>query len=685
MKKARLASTWQRWMEPTLAWLLMTAGAMVWLMPWRPVVSSNTDYAWTLALQVAHQQGLQFGREIIFTYGPWAFVEVATYHPSTRLTALVTSVVLILAWSGSIWLACGRWLAGNVWVRAAALALCVALSLPLNPWFGIVLTTCFLMAMSWDARRVRFALAPASQPDMSAVRLRRLRLLRHQQMSALAGWGVLLVVAGLLAHMKHPYLVALTGVVGAMTLQAATARRWAVMLAAPAVYLSSWLVFWLLAGQSMQGLGDHLVSIRHILATYGDAMSYPGKSSHVWVFLGCVALVLALAIGCTRGQALIRLWKTLAAAGLLFILFKSAITRQLPEHYAIVIGPLLTMTLACWVHLWSQPGRRWQPRVAGSLAGATVVGLLLCISSNPHQRLRAAVDPGRAEQVADFLLHGDKTVKEQWASGVQITKDLLNVGPIELTTDQYLTRLDIPIKLGVPMSFRPTLQSYIAADDYLLRRNAQHLESSRAPQRILLTKEYRQNDYYWSFFDSLSWPLLLTRYDVVGDVGSHVVLAPALQSRQYAFGPTQTQRLMLHEWNDLPAIPPGANGLWARIHLQPTLLGQAGGVLYKRPAMEMDLLTEENRVLTYRFAPGVARAGFLLAPTIEFDRSWVYFAMNDPKQPRILWDQVTRIRLRPKDEASYWPAYENEVTAEFEGFSFTPQPRPSQPAPQQAE
>jgi hypothetical protein len=51
--------------------------------PWRPYLPKDElDASWYMALHWAHIHGLDFGRDFVFTYGPWGFV-FQGYEPST--------------------------------------------------------------------------------------------------------------------------------------------------------------------------------------------------------------------------------------------------------------------------------------------------------------------------------------------------------------------------------------------------------------------------------------------------------------------------------------------------------------------------------------------------------------------------------------------------------------------------
>jgi hypothetical protein len=58
--------------------------------------SVNLDDSWTIALQVAYEKGLIFGKEFIFTYGPLGFLSTRVAAESTKFIIVAYDIFLIL-------------------------------------------------------------------------------------------------------------------------------------------------------------------------------------------------------------------------------------------------------------------------------------------------------------------------------------------------------------------------------------------------------------------------------------------------------------------------------------------------------------------------------------------------------------------------------------------------------------
>ena len=85
-----------RW--PVAALVVVTA---LWYMPWLPALpGSASSPSWRLALAIAYERGLVFGRDIGFTFGPLGALDSWLYWPAIYWPALAFWAVLaaLSAW-----------------------------------------------------------------------------------------------------------------------------------------------------------------------------------------------------------------------------------------------------------------------------------------------------------------------------------------------------------------------------------------------------------------------------------------------------------------------------------------------------------------------------------------------------------------------------------------------------------
>lgn len=102
--------------------------ATLLLTPWRPDGSIYAvDRSWTLALHHAFLREHAFGREIVFSFGPWGFLWRG-YHPSTYAISLFAWAFLSFIFVEALWRISMKRTSRLVSVLAVTLAVAVVLS-----------------------------------------------------------------------------------------------------------------------------------------------------------------------------------------------------------------------------------------------------------------------------------------------------------------------------------------------------------------------------------------------------------------------------------------------------------------------------------------------------------------------------------------------------------------------------
>ena len=106
--------------------------------------------SWVLALNQAVAQGLRFGTDVVFTFGPYATVYTRNYHPATDGLMIFGSLYLALCFSLAIAVLMEKTLHRWVIVLCAILA-----GIPLQPRRNLlsVSTTCFSNCIQINAPR----------------------------------------------------------------------------------------------------------------------------------------------------------------------------------------------------------------------------------------------------------------------------------------------------------------------------------------------------------------------------------------------------------------------------------------------------------------------------------------------------------------------------------------------------
>lgn len=425
-------------------------------LPWRVVTAGLSS--WQAGLALAFEQHLQWGPQVLFTFGPYGPVEdVLPFFRATAVLGLVYALVvtgalaaLVIGALRASWgllpASVAAWasvtIAANL-VEAPELALATALGLA-------------LAGLGADREKARLALLTA--------------------LGALAGFQLLvevnvgLVTAGL-----------------AVLAVAGSTDRWGRGAARTGAALVIVVVVALVAAG--QGLGNFASYLRGAFAVaigYGSAMSSSsGRRAEDWYAVAdvvLVALVFALALrgSAPRRQVAVTLmlvlwgWETL----------KEGFVRH--DLHDLTFFGLIVVALGL-----ARLPRRLVPVQAVSIA---LAGLLACLANGGlPSSVRSPVGDVRAlyDEVAD-LSSGARWARVQAMGRYQVraTGDALHPGLVEALAGLTVAAepWDDALSFGYPqLRWRPepVLQSYSAYTSYLDSLDASFLSSPRAPERIL--------------------------------------------------------------------------------------------------------------------------------------------------------------------------------------------------------
>ena len=622
----------------TLPWLglallaVLAVDAYVPLSPFMP--HNDVDGSWILALNQAVARGLVFGRDIVFTFGPYASVFTHTYDPATATRMFAGSALL-----AAVVVAClavllrrraGRWPAGA----------CLAFFLLLGGTDSLLLALPLLVTLtvlSWlhGERPPRWAL-----PVL---------------VLAWISFGLLPLVKGTLA-----LLCAVAALISAAALlQARRIGLAALSLACPLAALGA---FWCAAGQALPDLPGYLLNMREIVSGYSEGMAVKGPSRELWLFgLPALLLLAALASQGSLPRGL-RLGALAITAVFLFLSFKAGFVRH-DVHAQIALANLVAALGLTWPLLPpAQYRSRW---LLVALAGTA----LLC-GGNAARRAtdgRTAVGGATSNPLVLRTAGFDASDwPRRYAERLRLGAThcgLDGVAPVD--TDVYSFDQFCLLAQGLPWNPRPVLQSYSAYTPALARLNEAHLRGPSAPRQLLYRLQ-TIDERLPAMDDGLSLPALLDNYEPAQPLSTWLVLK-ARPQRQAAsrYDAPVTLAARLGE----PVAVPAALPLFTEIVVRPTWAGRLRALLYKPPPLSMRVTLADGTQATYRVNAGMMETGFVLSPLLATTADVA--ALFDGRI-----DEHRGVRELRIDSASPLPFWQAEMAVTFRRLH-TPAPAPS--------
>jgi hypothetical protein len=592
------------------------------LLPWNPSMPvSGLDPSWIQVLGFAFVHDLQFGRDLIFTFGPLGVLIGSFYDPGTYWWVLIGKGTLVLALS----ILTVRLLRGtSVLYSFAAVAtlsfafLALALIFALDPLFysAIVMST----ILQFRAR---------AKP-ISVIGL------------TLTG------ICAAVSLIKFTYFLA-----AIVAFPIVAFYRW-LRFREPPLFLclfSALLIsFYVASGQRLTHFATFVGAGFAVAAGYNEAMQLPGAGRAV-IYFCVVGLALVGVVGIHEWQRQ-KWWAVFPVSCLLwfgFVVAKSGFVRYDPVgHAAIAIGGLASIAI-----LYVADVLQDEDRILTKCVGLGVV-FLAAIRLYAHstilvtgsvtslrvmftEELQANV--GSVERL--LFRSGKADLDTQYSAALASIRRTYPMPEIRTSVDIYPYDDSLAIAHKMNLDPRPVFQSYAAYTDYLVERNASFVRTNKAPKTIFFG--FGPIDGRMpSMDDAASWPELLTRYRETTHTAGFVQLERSEHPQRY-------QLRLLSEsvvrFGENIVVPRSRSGLvWARMDISQSVSGKLISFLAEPPILHLEISLADGQSRSFRLIPGIARGGFLFSPLIEDTLDFA--ALSSGNYPDALaGKRVTMLRL----------------------------------------
>ena len=378
VRARRLAATSRATLAARIVWVV--ALTFLCLPPLLSPVGfvGGVDTSYQVGLLLAARDHLQWGTQVIWTYGPLGYIDTPIFiffrqwviavavTVALQVALLIAVAVLFSIWRAPLW----------TWLVIAGLLVCPGSLIVVPDAVGLLLgVLLFVLALEEGAR--------------------------WRRSSVLAGAaGIVLAATALI---KSTSLVSGVIVVLLFMVVAAVHRWRASALAAALGFIGSFVLLWLVTGQNLLDIPAYVRSTLDLVSGYSAAMD--GGSSSLWTGLGA-AIVLATAAGVAL------LWRQGNGSGFRLMLlllpivaleFKEGFVRADVFHEAwffsmtgIVAGFLVAVTASARTAVVGRVGVLSAANIAVGLSAAFLLGTGIADAPPEHehdgQRLPSRLD-----------------------------------------------------------------------------------------------------------------------------------------------------------------------------------------------------------------------------------------------------------------------------------------------------
>lgn len=570
---------------------LSTAFFLALILPNLPFSAFDTDLdsSWQAVLTYAHNHHWQYGRDIVFPFGPLGFLFTPVFAGYPVGIRLLMDVLLSFVLASGVCLLIWR---AKLWWRVLLLLLLTAIFTAMDTLFELGVVCWGLLCLVESGKR-----------------------------ASVCRW----VLAGLVAVVSlWKFSLAVTGGATVVTVAAwqvlhgqKRAIAWLVC-----VGTAGFLLGWLVLGQKLSSLWPHFLYSIDLSNGYNLTMSTtaPRRIRVVGVaaaILSLLAIVLRTLTFSGRhpslfGRALLPIWLVFVT----FLAWKHGFVRA-DGHEAFFFGFASMLTVA----LLAVPSTStWARRIS---EGTTLVVVLLALValewrfpgtvsqrlSNlvPHvsRNLRTMV------HIAPYRQQMDQALAAQRQRN-QLSKLRSRIGAA--TVDVFGKNQAFALYNDLNYHPRPVFQSYCAYTRELMSLNQRFYEGPAAPDFVLFALS-PEDSRLPALEDSGALRTLLARYKVVDAEGSFL-LFERTRNEGSRLAPIRDGTASIGE--AIPLSEPTDQDLWMEIRLSPTLPGRVTQFLYQPPMVYLCNWTNTPpmRGPEFRAPASMMEAGFIVRPLL---------------------------------------------------------------------
>jgi hypothetical protein len=599
--------------------------------------STGLDPSWRMVLGRVFHDHLQFGRDIVYNYGPLGFLMANTWCGLYYWSFIAWQFIASCVFAGVIMRTANL-------LRGVPRAVCILYFL----FFGIIYPDALCMII---------------------IALLGLELVRR----AGGGWrmdGSLFIVPFLavLAMMKFPNLVlGVFVILTACVYKLFSARKGEAWQLA-GLFLGSFLAAWIFAGQNPLNIPAFISGCWSITRGYQEAIGTPTNPivlwKGVWVFsIIAVYLLIYLVLNPDKPRALAF---SAILSTFIFMDWKHAFVRADTHTLVFFVSALVPVT--AFPDLIEDAARlRWLQRLLLLCAGVLSVWAIYDITQveetcDPYVRNGLAMledhlweSLASAHHPCDTLRgYRERLDDQKKQNDLPLTRKVVGNGTIDVLGFEQSSALFNNLNY----SPRPVFQSMSAYNPWLARINCDFFASDHAPD-FVLQKVHTIDDRLPTLDDPLVLRFLMRRYEFV-----HFEKDFALWKRRaqppapgaLVARPLLTKAVALNTPLDLGSL--AGKNLWARIDLNPSLLGKLQRFFYKPPIVNLSLTDPEGAQSTFTMPLSQARTGFILNPLIEDTAAYVSFAKGSPGH-RV---RFLKIEVAETDKIFFAPAATVELS-----------------------
>jgi len=553
---------------------------------------ADLDQSYQVVLEYARTHNFQFGEEIIFTFGPYGFLNTWISQGMFPLQR----VFFALVWSCFVaWSAIG--LAQQIQGRLKYLFLI---------WFLIY------SPLGWLEQHALLVMIYGCMILMDDA---------ENHKGAMVSF---LTLFALLALIKFTFFMAAAIGIFFTVLVQLGKRNVKQAIVISIYYLAALLALWFFSGQQLENFLPWIKGSLQIAGGYTGAMTIVPKKGVLFlcVLAGSLYFAVVIVVFRTARLRLSSIGVALVTTAYVFLSWKHGFVRA-DGH---VVFFIFFLPMACAVLLTKTFTEHLCKRGRICLTSFIIGIVLLCNWAadiqEPGIMLTKLVSwPGYMVGNSRLVFN---SISGKWdkcfeARHVKPLKKVASDLPVARavvgsnTVDVLNYRQWAALANNLNYRPRPVIQGYSAYTPFLQDINLSWYRSDNRPNYLLFKMETIDNRFP-ALDDAPLLPYILNNYKPVAKDGEFLILKSDVnQMREIGMTLLQERVIAFDESIEMSAYQDGLYML--QVDVEKTLLGRLVEFLFQSPIVSM-VLEKDDKTTTYRFVPEMAKRGFVISPVI---------------------------------------------------------------------
>ena len=620
------------WLRNYLFAIFVIITTLAVFIPLKPnMPQSGIDQSWMFAMNEAVAKNLQIGKDIIFTFGPYASIYSQSYHPASDNLMVYGSLFLGLCYALTF-LYLGRKRVGRTVV-----------------YF-------IFMACYYFSRDVLFYTYPLILAAGTVIFIQDSREKKNPILNIWQIGLILIAIApiGMLPLIKGSHILAyLTAV--AISLYLFYNRHFKAALIALIGPIIFTVIFWVISGQAIQTLPDYFRNMVPVISGYTEAMAVQGSIIQTSAYLFAAAILILALLFTSDIQRPEKFFLGVCCLLFLFFVFKLGVVR--PGGPRAVLGPSIVFAAVIL-------GFIFRNKILNGLLYMVIIVLIfnaVRIDQDLRKELQSALRHSSVEtnkEYKDFVFVANgiigsftriictnvrntyaniwdglvyrllerKHFQSSFDQSLSVIKKEYSLPVLDGTTDIYSYGQSFLLATKNTWNPRPIIQSYSAYTKELAQINEHHIRATKAPDNILFCLQ-TIDERFPALDDGLSWPALFDNYSLT-KIDNELAF---FQKKHTIKAASSFDRINsgIYKTGEVVPLPKTRIPIFAEIDLKMTLLGKLLSIVFKPSQLNLTLNLKDGKSVNYRVLSNMMQCGFFISPLVQNTKEFVFLATGN--------------------------------------------------------